>query len=173
VGVLTLDEFIVRRSGDREPLFNFQWYCMGLPFGGEADYVETINLPFPSLNMKPVFGAGIYAQFAGFQEISAFDITFHEDVSLRTRKWLAGWLSLIRNQDTGAYGLPSAYKRDISIALYSGRGPTKDQAVKPVARATLLNCWPVQSGPWDLTNTGAEALKVQQNFATDGMRLII
>lgn len=163
---LDLDQFTNMRSGDREPLLNMYWHCLELPFGGETSYVENVNIPFPSLGVRPIFIGGAYTQYPSFQEIAAFDITFHEDVALRSRKWLNKWLNLIRDQRTGAYGLPSQYRRPMKFALIAGVGPNPTQTVMTI---TLNNCWPTQSGAWDLANSSPTPLKLQQNFATDGI----
>ena len=165
---LSLEEFTQMRSGDREPLLSMYWHCLELPFGGETSYVETVNIPFPSLGVRPVFVGGAYTQFPSFQEIAAFDITFHEDVAVRSRRWLNNWFNLIRNQQTGAYGLPATYRRNMSFALMAGVGNSGTEQ-RTVMTITLRNCWPTQSGAWDLTNTDPTPLKLQQNFATDGI----
>lgn len=166
---LNLEEFIERRSGDREPLLDLYWHCMLLPFGGDTDYVETVNIPFPSINMKPLFGGGAFVQYPGFQEIAAFDITFYEDVAVRSRRYILNWQSKIRDPNTGAYGLPMNYKRNMSFVLMSGRGASNAEAKVPVMTVTLKNCWPTTSNSLDLVNTGGQPLKLQQNFATEGI----
>lgn len=166
---LELEEFIQMRSGDREPLMSMYWHCLELPFDGEVSYVETVNIPFPSLGMRPIFGGGAYTQYPSFQEISAFDITFYEDVKARSRKWVNEWLGKIRDQRTGAYGLPASYRRNMKFALMAGVGGTKAEQTAPILTITLRNCWPTQSGNWDLGNGDPTPLKVSQNFATDGI----
>lgn len=161
--ILTLSEFADRRSGDREPLLDLNWYCLELPFGGELDYVETVSLPFPSINMKPAFYGSRFVQYPGFLEISAFDITFYEDKAVRTRKWIKDWQERIRNPKTGTYGLPSDYKRDMSFALTNGKDST------PILTVVCRDCWPTTPAGWDLSNNGGQALKTQVNFATDGV----
>ena len=53
-----IDEFVKRRDGDRSPLHDWKWHCVSLPYGADTDYVESVSLPFPSFNIKPLFGAG-------------------------------------------------------------------------------------------------------------------
>lgn len=161
--ILTLEEFTQRRTGDREPLLDLYWYCDDLPFDGDKDYVETANIPFPSLNMKPLFVGSQFEQYPGFLEISAFDLTFYEDVRVRSRKWVMNWQARIRDPESRTYFLPSSYKRDMTFCLTDGT--TRDT---PIFTVTLKNCWPTMSNGLDLSNNGGNPLKLQQNFACDG-----
>lgn len=163
--ILTFDEFVAKRTGDRSPMLDFYWYCVELPFGHDPDYVETVSLPFPSINMKPLFIASKFAQYPGFMEIAAFDMTLYEDVRMRSHHWIKDWQDRIRDPQTGTYFLPGNYKRDMRFALTDGT--TRDT---PVLTVTLQNCWPTTTSALELTNAGGQALKVQQNFAIDGVK---
>lgn len=162
-----IQTFIERRQGDRTPLTDWKWRCSSLPFGMDTDYVETVSLPFPSFNIKPLFGAGTFSYYPGFEEISAFDVQLYEDESLRSLKWLTNWKGKIRNPETGAYFLPTNYKYDLEFELLGTRNNV-------VLKAKAINCWPSQKGNWDLTNTSTNGLlKVHQNFSCDGVKLSI
>lgn len=156
--------FINRRAGDREPIHAWKWACLKLPFGMDIDYCESVDLPKPSINQKPLFGAGTFTYYPGFQEISAFDCIFHEDVKLRTSNWLTGWRERIRDPETGAFALPPEYKYDLEFGLY-------DTQNKLILTASAKSCWPTTEAPWSLNyNGGNELLKVNINFSTDGVK---
>lgn len=162
--ILTIDEFISKREGDQGPLWDWKWHCTSLPFGFRTDYVETVSLPFPSFNVKPLFGGGTFTYYPGFEEISAFDMQLYEDQKVRAIEWLTMWKGRIRDPDTGAYFLPTNYKYDIGIELLNDKNQS-------VVKATLKNCWPTQKGNWDLTNSSTNGiLKVHQNFSCDGIK---
>lgn len=162
-----IQTFISRRDGDRSPIHDWKWRCLSLPFGMDTDYVETVGIPFPSFNIKPLFGAGTFTYYPGFEEISAFDIQMHEDISLRTLKWLTMWKERIRDPETGAYFLPTNYKHDLQFALLN------DQNQK-ILTINAKNCWPSQKSNWDLVNTSTNGLlKMHINFSTDGLKLSI
>lgn len=165
MAIITLQEFIERRKDDREPLLNFKWHCVSLPFDFDTDYVESVNLPFPSLNVKPLFGGAKTTYYPGFLELSAFDVTFYEDSAARTRRFLKMWQERIRDPKDGFYYLPPNYKRDMVFELLDTRN-------QPVMTAKMKGCWPTQSNAWDLVSNGSERLTVQQNFATDGMEYL-
>lgn len=162
--ILTLEEFIGKRSGDRSPMLDMYWYCVELPFDFEPSYVETVTLPVPSINMKPFFMAGRFVQFPGFRELAAFDITFYEDVSMRSFKYIQDWRNKIMDPETGVYSLPGEYKRPMKFALTDGR--TTDT---PILTAELQDVWPTTTSPIQLINNGGQALKIQQNFAIDNV----
>lgn len=161
---LGLEEFIERRMGDRSPVSTNGWSCESLPFGHDADYVENVDIPHPSVNIKPLFGAGTFTYYPGFVEISAFNITLYEDHSMRTTKWLYYWLSRIRNPSTGAYYLPPNYKRDLNFTLYNTKG-------EPILNVAAKNCWVSTADNWSLVPGEGEVLKLSVNIATDGLEL--
>ena len=163
--ILTLDEFQGKRSGDRSPLLDFYWYCIELPFDLDPSYVETVTLPVPSINMKPVFMGARFRQFPGFRELSAFDITFYEDVSMRSFKYIQDWRDRVMHPEEGYYYLPGNYKRNMKFALTDGR--TTDT---PIVTVTLEEVWPTVTSPIQLQNAGGQPIKVQQNFAIDGVK---
>lgn len=162
MAILTLEEFTQRRTGDREPLLDLYWYCLQMPFGGDLDYVETASIPIPSINANSIFEAAAFRKFPGFMEIGELDITFYEDVRCRTRQWLNYWRNRIRNEDTGAYYLPSHYKRDWRFALTDGTSRST-----PILTAYLVDTWPANSSPLELSNNAGQPIKVQQSFCVD------
>lgn len=163
---IDFNTFLSKRSGDREPLLSFKWLCTGLPLGHDVTYVESVSLPFPSINIKQgLFGAGTFSYYPGFEEISAFDMQLYEDSRARTSKWLKTWKERIRDPRNGAFYLPTNYKYDIEFHLLDTTG-------KPILKAVCKNCWPTTKGPWELNyQGGGEALKCHQNFSLDGIEL--
>jgi hypothetical protein len=140
------------------------WQCDELPFGHDPTYLEHVNIPHPSVNVKPLFGGGTFTYYAGFVEISAFNATFYEDVGMRTAKWLTSWRNRIRNPESGAFFLPKDYKRDLHFTLFNTRG-------EPILRVQAKNCWPTTCSEWDWVPGDSEILKLEINFATDGINL--
>lgn len=165
MAIYDIAEFINRRDGDRAPVHDWKWVCTSLPFGMDSDYCESVNIPLPSFNQKPLFGAGTFTFYPGFEEVSAFDCEFYEDISMRTSTWLEMWRHMIRNPETGAFSLPTRYKRDMTFDLVNDSNT-------PILTIVARNCWPTTIGPWNLNYTGGNGLlKVQQNFSTDGFSL--
>lgn len=160
-----IDEFVKRRDGDRSPLHDWKWHCVSLPYGADTDYVESVSLPFPSFNIKPLFGAGTFSYYPGFEEIQAFDIQFYEDESLRTMKWLTSWKERIRDPDVGAFYLPTNYKQDLEFELLNN-------ANQRIMTAVCKNAWPSTKQSWELNYTSTNGmLKVHQNFSVDSVKL--
>ncbi len=167
MSIYDIEEFVNRREGDRQPIHDWKWHCVSLPFGMDTDYCESVSLPFPSFNIKPLFGAGTFTYYPGFEEIQAFDCQFHEDEALRSLKWLTMWKERIRDPDTGAFYLPTNYKHDLVFELLGNQNQT-------ILTATCKNCWPSTKGNWDLNYTSTNGLlKVHQNFSCDGVKLSI
>lgn len=156
-----IDTFIERRDGDRSPIHDWKWHCTSLPYGFDTDYVEQVNLPFPSFSVKPLFGAGTFSYYPGFMEISAFNMEFHEDITLRTTTWLTQWRERIRDPKNGAYYLPKNYKEDLNFELLDDKNNT-------ILKVVAKNCFPTQANDWNLNYTSTNGLlKVGVNFSTD------
>lgn len=165
MSVYDIAEFVNRRGDDRSPIHDWKWVCLSLPFGMDPDYCESVGIPLPNFNQKPLFGAGTFTFYPGFQEVNAFDCEFYEDINLRTSSWLDMWRHKIRDPETGAFSLPAEYKWDMKFALLDDRNTQ-------ILTITARNCWPTTIGPWNLNYTGGNGLlKVQQNFSTDGLVL--
>lgn len=163
MSVYDIQTFISRRDGDRSPIHDWKWVCTSLPYGMDADYCETVDLPKPSFNQKNLFGAGAFTFYPGFQEIGTFDCTFYEDISLRTSGWLNGWRKKIRNPETGAYALPPEYKEIMTFDLLDNENNT-------ILTAEARGVWPSTEAPWSLNyNSTNSLLKVQMSFSTDGI----
>jgi hypothetical protein len=162
-----IDEFIKRRAGDRQPIHDWKWHCVSLPYGMDSDYCESVSIPFASFNLKPLFGAGTFSYYPGFEEIQAFDCQFHEDEKLRTSAWLQMWKERIRDPENGAFYLPTNYKQDMEFELLSGDN-------NRILTMKCKNCWPSTKQNWELNYTSTNGLlKVHQNFSTDGIKLSI
>lgn len=160
---ISIDEFINKTQGDKSPIFSFMWLCVEAPFGMDPQYIEEVDIPLPSLAQKPLFGAGTFTYYPGFQEISSFNIKVREDVSMRATKWLLKWIETIRDPDTGAYALPSAYKKEFKFELYDTTGSV-------VCTATARGCWPTTSEAWPLAGNSNEILKNGIAISTDGLK---
>lgn len=165
-GGLTSIQILLNRP---DPLLNFKWICKKLPFDYPASYVEGIDLPFNNIAVgDKAHSASGYSYYPGTHDISSFSITFYEDVSASTSKYLYGWKNKIKDFETGLYQLPgingSGYKQDISVVLL-------DQANNPVMGVTLKGVWPSDTGNFSLNYTDAGRVIVTQTFSVDGQTL--
>ena len=150
-----------RMDAALDPLLSFKWVCTELPYGMDPTYVEEVSMPFLTIQPKEgLFGAGTYSYYPGFEDISAFDVTFYEDSVMTTTKWLKEWKERIRRPSDGCYYLPGYYKQNIVVKMMDTTG-------KVIATVTLKNCWPTGRSNWDLNYTSDGRLTVQQNFSVD------
>jgi hypothetical protein len=162
-----IEEFVTKREGKAGPVHDWKWHCTSLPLGMQSDFCESVSIPFPSFNIKPLFGAGTFTFYPGFEEIQAFDCQFHLDEAMTTIKWLTAWKEKIRDPENGAFYLPTNYKFDIEFQLLG----TKNDVLLTVV---CKNCWPSTKSNWDLNYTSTNGLlKVHQNFSCDGIKLNI
>lgn len=156
--------------GMPDPLLNFKWVCSGLPFGHPVNYVEGIDLPFNNItNGNKSHVASGYSYYPGTHDISSFSMTFYEDVSALSSKFILAWKNKVKDFNTGIYQLPgvggSGYKQEVVVALL-------DQKNNPIMEVTLLGVWPTDTGNFNLNYTDSGRLTVTQTFSVDGQEVV-
>lgn len=149
-----------------DPMLQFKWVALSLPFDMPGEYMETIDLPFN--NVAPsegVYIGGRFMYFPGTHTVSAFSASFYEDRNAKALKWIQEWKSKIKNFQTGAYGLPADYKRDIVVRQL-------DQKNEPIFDVRLIDCWPADTSPLSMSYTdGSGRVVIQQNFSVDDQQI--
>lgn len=158
-------EFTLKKLEERPPpMLTFRWTCLKLPFEMDVNYVESISLPFPTVDVgDPLYGGGTFFHFPTFVRLDSFNMTFYEDQNATTYKWIIKWISKIRNFKEGWYNLPGEYKMPIEIAIFDD---VEDQIVK----ATLEGCWPTQIANLDLNYTESNRVIINITFSVDAMK---
>jgi len=148
-----------------DPLLAFKWVAKYLPFDLAPEFMEAIDLPFNNISVSE--GQYVGSRFIyhpGTHTVSSFSATFYEDRSGRSTSWLNYWKSRVKNFETGAYGLPSQYKRNIIVTLL-------DQKNDAVITAKLIGCWPADTNPFSLNySDGSARITNQQTFSVDDVK---
>jgi hypothetical protein len=145
------------------PLPTFRWYCNSLPFDMDGNYVESISLPWPTLDVAdPLFGGSTFFHYPGMYRMDNFSMVLYEDEKLTTTIWLQAWMALIRDPKTGAYSLPSAYKKPISLTLV-------DSEEKEITSIQLNGCWPTQMGNFEFNYTESGRITINVTFSVDSL----
>ena len=153
-----------------DPLLTFKWVCTALPFGHPLHYVESIDLPFNNIDVgDKIHVAASYFYYPSTHNINAFSMTFYEDSSAATLKWLLGWKSQVKDLSSGLYNLPgdgsSGYKQTIKVQLL-------DAGNNPVMEASLIGVWPSDTGNLPLNSTDVTGrIVISQNFSIDDQSL--
>lgn len=155
----------------KDPLLSFHWGCINdviVPTSGlklPGDYVESIDLPFNNIQVaEGHYGASGFTYFPGSHDVSAFSMTFYEDVSCTTLKFINDWKSQVKSWD-GTYNLPIQYKGDILVALFDPKG-------KVVLQAKMIGCWPSDTGNLSLNYNDSGRLVITQTFSVDDQELL-
>lgn len=145
-----------------DPMLQFKWVALSLPFGHKGEYMESIDLPFSNVAVSEgVYIGGRFMYFPGTHSISSFSASFYEDRNAASLKWIQDWKSKIKNFQTGAYGLPAQYKQDIVVRQL-------DQKNEPIFDVRLIDCWPSDTSPLSMNYTdGSGRVVIQQNFSVD------
>lgn len=162
-----MSEFAIEKLISRsDPLLNFLWVCQKLPFNMDENYVESISLPFPNIDVgDPLFAGGTFFHFPSFSRVDTVSMTMYEDRKMTTTKWITAWKSKIRNTSKGWYNLPSVYKRDIPVVMF-------DDDLSPIFKAVLIGCWPTQTSNIDLNYADSQRVIVNVTLSVDNIDFI-
>lgn len=120
-----------------DPALSGRW----LAYVGDASptslVVESINPSTIDIAAKPRHaGALTSAPYPDFASYQAVQMVLYENHHYTVTKWIEEWKKKIYNPDTQVYGLPGAYRKDMSIQLY----PVDSNS--PIAEFRMLSCWP-------------------------------
>ena len=145
-----------------DPLLTFRWVAQSLPFGMKTEYMESIDIPFNNISISEGVHIGSrFEYYPGTHSISSFSASFYEDRLGTTLKWIQEWKSRVKNLETGAYKLPSEYKRVIEVVQLDNKG-------KPVITARISGAWPADTSPMTLNySDGTSRIVHQQTFSAD------
>lgn len=148
-----------------DPALNFRWVTDLIPFGLPPSYLESIDLPFSSVDIKEgVYAGSSFNYFPGFHNISSVNMGFYEDDCSTTMQWLYKWKGKIKDLGTGIYNLPEAYKRPINLILIDAKGNDHLQV-------TLQGIWPAATANYSLSYTESGRIVVNQTFSVDSQEL--
>lgn len=144
-----------------DPQLSFKWVSPLLPLGLESHFLESIDIPFNNIKVNDsVYGGSGYTYFPGSHDVSAFNASFYMDSLGTSLKWITAWKSLIKDFNTGAYGLPSRYKQKWLVQLLN----TKNDVVLGV---DLQGVWPSETSAFNLNYTDNGRLVLTQSFSID------
>lgn len=172
---------IGRMKARPDPILEFRWVVSGdIPFatgtftdpydGGtynyaiDYTYIETVNLPFNNVASQDVFCGSGYTVFPGNHKIGGFSLNVYADIAGNSMKWLQAWKSKVKNFETGTYGLPKDYKRNLQVQLLDNKGNV-------IITYTLIRAWPEATQDLNLTNDGQGRLVYAQSFALDDAKI--
>lgn len=149
-----------------DPQLQTKWVAKSLPFDLPPEYMESIDLPFNNITVSEgVYVGGKFLYFPGTHTISSFSASFYEDRKGTALKWIQDWKNRVKNLQTGAYGLPKAYKRDIVVSML-------DQKNNVSMNVRLKDCFPTDTSPMTLNYTdGTGRIVHQQNFSVDDQEI--
>lgn len=169
MAAVTLDDLQdSSQPGLADPFTTEKWRLLSLPAIGGVSLsplaCEEVELPFPVFQEKSKEIASTAIYFPQGSSVSGFSMMFGLDQKLAVLKYMQAWSSLIQNPYTGGYRLPSAYKKNLQIALYDIKGQV-------IATAEIRNCWPLGMQGLQLNGQGGRGMGTVQ-FQCDAQRLL-
>ncbi len=151
----------------KDPALTTRWFVRVANLeGGEELIAETIELSFPGFSPETRVAHGSERHYPGRMTVEPAAITFYETYDYLTTKALDRWRKLVRNPDTGAYGMPAVYKKVIYAYLYGLENNSH------MLTAIMEGCWPTTQQAMSLQyddDTGRQ--KIPVSFSVDRFTL--
>lgn len=164
---VSLDEIQdTTQPGLDDPFMLDKWRLLSLPTMGGVNLsplaCEVVGVPFPVFQQKSKEVATTSFSWPHATSVDGFSAQFSLDQKLAVIKYYTAWQNLIQNPYTGGMRLPSAYKKNLEVALFDNQG-------QQVAVIELRNVWPLGMQELSLNNTGGRGIMSIQ-FECDVVR---
>jgi hypothetical protein len=122
-----------------DPALQGRWLVV-LPDVGDGVsklFVETIQTTFYKTPAKSRGQQGSNSYYPDLADIDGLTMTVYEDHLHSAARALQKWANLIYDADTGYYGLPVNYKKDVIVFHYG-----LENTSTPLLTETYKGCWP-------------------------------
>lgn len=127
----------------------------------EGMYVEDIQFQFPYHQQDTLVLNSTVVHYAGRLQVPPITIRFYESYRHIVSQAMEAWMSIIRNGDgTMKYG--SEYKRNIYVQILDSQGAS-------VASYNFLDCFPLESSPFQMSYARSERTTFTQTFSVDSV----
>ena len=151
-----------------EPAIDWRWFVYMPPVEGITIDVskivaENVSFPFRNVQSQPRFLGGTYKKYPGMSEVENVDISFYENHKFSITSYLEKWRKLIYDSETGIYGMPVNYKKDIYLEIYDSQGNLGFKGI-------LIGARPTGQNNFDLDYTSGGRLNVTASFAIDNTK---
>lgn len=151
------------------PAINWRWNVFmpqidGIQINTSLIIAESIDFPFLNINSIPRFSGGKNVYYPSTADIAPIPISFYENEAYIVNEYLTAWQRLVRDQNTGFYGVAADYKKEIYLSLYDINDNLRLTGV-------MYNCWPTERSPLSFNYTESGRVVVTCTFQTDETRL--
>ena len=151
----------------KDPLLSIDWVAFIRDNGSdpiESIYIDSVQLPSIRIEQSNVYRYGVNVNYAGGVSVDNCTINLFNDRTGKALKFASSWLNAVYNFETGNYGSPSEYKKDITVFLLTVTGEI-------VCVIDLIGCFPASFNSISLTNSTAELMPVVLDLSVDMMYL--
>ena len=159
-----------------DALQNWCWYAM-LPAFGRTTlpwyYVSAANMPYRTIQTEAIQRNGKAVHYPESYSVDNLSMVFFLDNSGKAYQYLKTWQGLVLGNidpkkpgNQGKWGLPSNYKKDIQLIVFS-------VAKKRMLNVKYINCWPTNLTALSLSSGQAEALSQEVNFLVEDVEVTV
>lgn len=146
------------------PANNWRWLAvMPSDFGDARNIVvEEMTFPHVKIPAQGRFSGGSNTYYPTTHDVNSVNITFYEDEDFTALTYLTNWSRAVVNPDTGTYGYPIDYKREIKFEKFALDG-------RLVMTGTLFGCWPSELSDYNLNYNESGRMVTSCVFSVDSV----
>lgn len=157
-----------------DPVLAFNWYTelpMIIPAAGTAAslpwyYVEEVNLPQRTVEVRSIFREGRNKHFPGSYSIDPLRLTIYADINNNAISYIEAWRGLVLNPTTsanaasygGGYGQASKFQKSIKTFVLAADKST-------LVEFEYTECWPISVESVNLISGNTERVVWHVGFS--------
>ena len=148
---------------------NWMWTCdiINVPtlFGVTNIYARQFSFTHDSFDTEQRYRNGTYQTFPRHQLVHPVQIMFYEPFLFSITQFIYNWQGLIRNKQSGYFGLPAGYMGTIYATLF-------DTVGIPQCVMEIDGVWPIGIMGENLSYDHSDAVATNVEFSTNGCRIL-
>lgn len=151
----------------KDPLLSIDWIAFLRDRNLQAIepiYIDSLQLPSIRVEQSTVYRQGINVNYAGGVSVDNCTMNLFNDRTGKALKLASSWINSVYNFETGNYGSPAEYKKDITVYLMTVTGDI-------ICQIDLVGCFPTSFNSLSLTNASSDLMPVVLDLSVDMMYL--
>lgn len=108
-------------------------------------YVEAASPSFPKIAAQARVGGGRQHYYPGLLDQDGISLILYETHMFSAQRYMNAWMDLVFNRQTGTYGLPGDYRKNITFQFFPRNSDS------PALTMEYIGAWPTDQQPYELS----------------------